>query len=48
MWHVWVEEIFIQGFDGETFRFYLGHLGAHGRIILKWVLNKCDEKRGLN
>jgi len=48
MWHVWVEDRFIHGFGGETLRFYLEDLGADGRIIVKWVLKKCDGKHGLN
>jgi len=46
--HVWVEERFIQGFGGETLRFYLEDLDADGRIILKWVLKKCNGMHGLN
>jgi len=35
------EQKCVQGFDGET-RDYFENLEADGRIILKWIVRKCE------
>lgn len=44
MWHAW-EETREENIHGKnlTEKEHLEGLGAHGRIILKWILGKANE-----
>ena len=43
MWHVWGEEMCIQGFGGETReKDHLKDPGLDGRITLRWIFRKWD------
>jgi hypothetical protein len=44
MWHVWDDEICMQGFSGENREGdHFEDPGIDGRIILKWILEKWDR-----
>jgi hypothetical protein len=44
MWHVWVREEMLTGFwwGNPRERHHFEDLGVDGRVILEWILKKCD------
>jgi len=42
VWFIWVDERCIQGLVGKLLWKKL--LDVAGRVILKWILKKCDDR----